>query len=1029
MSNRTFYTDFEFTDLVDLKKKGLGAEMDELIYLGVDKVYFSGDYPAIVFKEITHFDDASLKMVAKIQHLTWNYRKVMFLFVVSTTEIRIYNCSKKPFNYENTDLVLADELTEYEVVKSDFENLRTLKTIKELFSRVAVDSGTLWVTDNTLKNKISLQERIDKYLVNSLLDAARELKLLNLSEDIIHSLLMRSIFIMYLEDKGAAKETNLYKKILQSANSYLDILDNKLATYEIFKKVEEHFNGNVFPLAKGEERMVNGRHLSLIKKCLFDGDLSGTPKLFEQWRLFRFDIIQIELLSEIYEHFLEEFKEKTKEEGGQYYTPPALVELILNEKLKANTEINWEFKVLDPACGSGIFLVESFKRLVKRWKNAHPDQQVKFSDLRNILESNIFGIEYDRLAIRVTAFSLYLTLLEFLNPRTLWIDKRYRFPYLIADPTDKTLEKQGKNLVRQDSIGQVAANAFGEIDLLVGNPPFGAKINLPSIKKYCIDYNFGQDMVIPFLHKAVSFSPNGSIALIFNTKVLTNSEGTFRNFRQWLFNQTFVEKIYNFSIYRKTPKTFGGQLFSSAVGPVSILFYQKENKQAVSPTVEYWAPKSYIKTNLIEGIVIDATDIKFLPREECRKPDSNIWKIAMWGTLEDYNLIRKLQEQDTLADFVDTKKLTKGLGLQFLNNSTETSLHDTDIPKLPYIKAENISRFYSGKDSFCKLVDDITASSVSSYKKLYKMGIAKPLKTISHFRRLGQKEVYNGPHLLIKKGLSDKKLCASYIDQDCSFNSKVLGINGGSKTILKSLAAILNSSLATYYLFLISSSIGIEREEIQTREIYGLPILYDEIIFKELASAMDSVKERITKNYPMQIDISDLEKNINKLVFDLFSLNTKERILVEDFMSISVSLLFDGHKSTAVKTITLQENKSYASAIGEELSRYLSNDKSFVNISVFNIQRNIPLNIVKISFDKTKKTLSVFDNQQYDTYLNEINKYSISHLTKNIYIQKQLRYYDENNIYIIKPNQKRFWSRSIALNDSRELINEILKMS
>ena len=66
-----------------------------------------------------------------------------------------------------------------------------------------------------------------------------------------------------------------------------------------------------------------------------------------------------------------------------------------------------------------------------------------FSDLREILEQNIFGIEYDRLAIRVTAFSLYLAILEHLNLRTLWIDKRYKFPYLIFDPQDKALKKQG----------------------------------------------------------------------------------------------------------------------------------------------------------------------------------------------------------------------------------------------------------------------------------------------------------------------------------------------------------------------------------------------------------------------------------------------------------------------------------------------------------------------------------------------------------------------------------------------------------
>lgn len=1029
MTIKEFYIDFDFTEIQNLHQKNLSADLEEINYLGVDKVYFSGDYPAILFKEINNFDNATLKDIARIQHLCWNYRKVTFLFILSKTEVRIYNCSKRPFNYENTNLKLSEELEKLEVVRSDFDNIKALQAIKELFSRVAVDCGLLWTTENTLRDKISLQERIDKYLVKSLLNAAKELKKLELSDEIIHSLLMRSIFIMYLEDKGATKETNLYKKILSDANSYLDILADKNATYSIFEKVEDHFNGNVFPLITGEKKSVTIKHLDVIKKCLFDGDLSGTPKLFNEWRLFRFDIIQIELLSEIYEHFLEEFKENEKEKAGQYYTPPSLVELILNEKLKFKNETQWQFKILDPACGSGIFLVESFKRLVKRWKNAHLDQQISFADLREILEHNIFGIEYDRLAIRVTAFSLYLAMLEHLNPRTLWIDKRYRFPYLIFDPKDKALKKQGKNLLRQDSIGEVSTNAFGDIDLVVGNPPFGSKIDLRAIKDYCIKNNFGQDMVIPFLHKSIGFARTGSIALIFNTKILTNKEGTFQNFRRWLFNDTYVEKIYNFSIFRKTPKTFGGKLFSSAVGPVSIAFYQNNPPDKEISTIEYWAPKTYVKSSLTEGVVIDATDIKFLPRKECQNPSTQIWKIAMWGTMEDFKLINKFQELNSLSDFFKQKKLVKGLGLQFMDSTTRTPIRNEEIAKLPYLKPEQIRRHYTPRDEFGKLIDDVTDASKLIYKKYYKIATNKPLNEINVFRRLNKKEVFYAPHLVIKKGLSDKKLCASYLDKNCTFNSKVLGIAGGSKQLLQSIASIINSTVATYYLFLISSSIGIEREEIQTNEIYDLPINYDEKIYAQLAHKSDEIKARIAQNYPMNIEISDLEKDINNMIFDLFSLTFNERILIDDFININVSLLFDGHKSSALKAISNIENKAYASTIRKELNDYLGSEKFIVNSTFFDIKKGIPLNIVKLSFDKKQIEVDSFGSEVYDDYLSILNKYAINSLAKNIHIQKQIKYYDGNNIFIIKPNQKRFWSRSMAINDAKELVGEILKMS
>jgi type I restriction-modification system DNA methylase subunit len=1031
MSIKDFYIDFDFTELYKPERKDPNANLKDISNLGVDKVYLSGDQPAILFKEVQNFNDETiLKDIARTHHLSWNYRKVFFLFVLSKAEVRIYNCSKKPFNYENTNIKINDELEKLEVAKAEYYNVKALHTIKEVFSRVAVDCGTLWISDNSIREKVSLQDRIDKYLVKSLLNAARELKALKLKDDIIHSLLMRSIFIMYLEDKGAAKETSLYKSIMNNASSYLDILDSKIATYAIFNKLEEHFNGNVFPLASNEEKVVTEKHLSIIKKCLFDGDLSGTPKLFHEWRLFRFDIIQIELLSEIYEHFLEEFKEQKKEEGGQYYTPPSLVELILNEKLKVNNESNWEFKVLDPACGSGIFLVESFKRLVKRWENANPTQQIKFSELRNILERNIFGIEVDRLAIRVTAFSLYLALLEHLNPRTLWLDKRYKFPYLIYDPADESLKKQGRNLYRQDSIGEMQSDAFGHIDLVVGNPPFGSRISNPFIKDYCIKYGFGKDMVIPFLHKAVDFAKEGSIALIFNSKILTNTELPFQNFRRWLFNDNYVEKVYNFSIFRRAPKTFGGQLFSSAVGPVSIAFYQKKPPENPSPSLEYWAPKSYVKNNLIEGIIIDATDIKFLPREECQIPDSKIWKIAMWGTLEDFKLITKLDKLPRLQDLIIRFSLKNSVGIQFLNDSTITPIKDQELSKMPYIKPDSIQRYATTKFEFIPLTKGVSEKSESIYKQYYDLKEENSLKKIDVFRRIGKnKAVYQGPHILVKSGLSDKKICASYINEDCLFSDKVLGISGGSKRILKSITALINSNISSYYLFLISASIGIEREEIKPNEVYELPINIDDADLEKLAELFSVIQNRIYKNYPLKVDISDLEKDINQFIFDFYSLTKNERILIEDFLSFSQSLLFDGHKSFALKPITVAENKSYGSLLSKELNNFLSSDKYTVNSSVFDIQKSTPLNIVKLSFDKKKNDTTVFDSKLYDKYLNAINQYTLSSLTRSIYIQKQIKYYEANSIYIIKPNQKRFWSGSMAINDANELINEILKMA
>lgn len=113
--------------------------------------------------------------------------------------------------------------------------------------------------------------------------------------------------------------------------------------------------------------------------------------------------------------------------------------MMLSEVLPTSSD-EYNCPVLDPACGSGIFLVESYKRLIKRWKQAKRVEKVPYDDLVELLTGNIFGIEFDKTAIRVAAFSLYLTLIDELDPKTLWNSGNHHLPYLIYDPTDPALE-------------------------------------------------------------------------------------------------------------------------------------------------------------------------------------------------------------------------------------------------------------------------------------------------------------------------------------------------------------------------------------------------------------------------------------------------------------------------------------------------------------------------------------------------------------------------------------------------------------
>lgn len=999
---------FQQLDFHDFAKdcKEIDIKIFDIGKFGNIKVYANEGQPALFLKEVESFDLQTLKLIAEIQHTCWNFQKVLFLYVYTKTEIRIYNCSEKPFGYNVNDekINFEKELQNLELFSCDETDKSKLITLNNLFSRIAIDTGFIWssVEANEIKKKINLQNRVDKYLIQSLVNVSKELEKFGLKDkELIHKLVMRSLFLLYLEDRGATSK-DFYEQFNLDAKSYFDILHDPNHTYELFKKLAEDFNGSLFTVEENEKEIVTFEHLELIKKCFTNGySNSKQLEFYENWRLFDFSIIRIELLSEIYENFLSELDQKGKKDSGTFYTPPSLVELILNEKLSTkNDETNYNIKTLDPSCGSGIFLVQSFKRLVKRYENKYQKKLTDFDILVKILKDNIFGIEIEPKSIKVAAFSLYLALLDNLDPKTGWWNGNIKFPYLINDPEDSTLNEQGYNLFKRDTISDFEISELQNFQLVVGNPPFGTKKLLPSIINYCKKQNFAQEMVLPFMHKATLLAPKGEIALIFNTKVLTNTRGTYQNFRKWLFTYNYVEKIYNFSILRDIPKEFGGQLFGSAKTPICIVFYQKENPENPKDTITYYAPKTYIKNDVLEGIVIDSSDVKHLPRNDCEKKDSKIWKIAMWGNYFDFELIEKIESKyNSLEEYFETNKneWIKGSGLH--SPSKEQIEENKFFTPIEYIETGLIDKYYTSKNA---LVPN---------SKIY-----RPTNEL----------LYKSPFLIIKEGQKDKEYCSSIIDFDCYHMA--YSIVNSDIQILKVLSSFINSVFSNYYLSLSSASWGIERERVQSNEMLQLPSVIENIEAKNIIKLSSKVDEIISikKSNKVSQDISHLEKEIDQIIFnDILKLTEDEQIIIKDTLDYSLDLFENKEKSKAV--LPVNKIGIYINRLTKELNDWLDDVDLKASATIYDIKCNCPLYLVKISFGHEQKP--IFESKE-DIYkeLKILDEKFWEEEAQNLYFRKKLNYYDGDHVYIIKPNQRRFWSQTAAMEDCKSLLVEILNM-
>jgi len=203
----------------------------DIVKIHADSVYFSACKPAVLFMSVKAFDEVSLRRVAQVQRNAWNYQRVLLLYVSSDTEIRIYNCFEKPVNPNSdkeNDKQLKPILLDSVSVGDD------LTLIEQLFSRINVDSGTLWTTDAKVRNRIQKDHRVDACLIKNMVEAAERLGNKGLQHDIIHSLLIRSLFILFLEDKGASEEAGLYESVKPGVKRYFDILKDKNATYRLF---------------------------------------------------------------------------------------------------------------------------------------------------------------------------------------------------------------------------------------------------------------------------------------------------------------------------------------------------------------------------------------------------------------------------------------------------------------------------------------------------------------------------------------------------------------------------------------------------------------------------------------------------------------------------------------------------------------------------------------------------------------------------------------------------------------------------
>lgn len=899
----------------------------------VERVFKVQDVPVVYFARLAEADPT---LLYELHRSVWNESKVPLLYVVLPHEIRIYNVYATPaansvdFEQEEKTRLLR-RLTDLTNLESARQAIR--QELLGTYDRFHLETGSFWSTSDG--QQVKPEYRADQTLLRSLGRLRRRLVDDGVPNETAYSFIGRALFVSYLRDRDLLRNESS-GQLRSTVASFTEYLSSHSAAYRLFEQLTERFGGDLFPVSPQEKEVISERHLELLRIFLAGEDLvSGQRRLWP----YDFRYIPIELISEIYDTFLQDKKRK---ELSTFNTPLSLVDFILSETLPE--ESGSTSRVLDPACGSGIFLVRAFQQIVRAWQirnGRRPDIEV----LDSIVREQIFGVDKAEEAVRISAFSLYLAMLDFLSPEEV-SSPGFRFPNLL-----------GRNLIYMDFFDRQLAMELGhrKFDRIIGNPPWGrGTLRGPSrewAERSERPIGSGQ-LAQAFLWRAAEFSSGqGEIAMLAPAKsTIIVASNTHEEFRREFFAKFSVRAIVNFSalVY---------ELFPDSLSPTIALFYSPKQAQYDKPLI-YGVPKPSPLSRHLRAIVLDGTEVKYLDWDDLRR-SPELWKVALWGSQRDASLILRLKSFPTLDEVGRQLGWNAGEGMQIRGGAENPAPWASSISHLP---------------------TDAFEPYVLNSEVLIQLEEAT-------FHRPRKRGRYRAPLVLIH----ESRCQAALVDKDLIYLHSLIGIVGAEANLdyMKVLVAFINSPLARYYQFLTSTRWAVERGNPVKEDYLRMPFIQpkaDNLRFRDLIDVFDRLRLLQEESYTTALDSSapyreQLQDRLNKLVYELFELTEVDIQQVEDFVDNEIQFFLWAKRRSrkldenpTVRPPTVSQLRGYAEAFMEPVDSLLAFQELALNGIVYT--NGGPLTVVgfRLSNSDSKGVVRVSEGHELYDVLRDLDQ-------------------------------------------------------
>lgn len=573
--------------------------------------------------------------LAELHRAIWLSGQTPLLYVGYNGKVEIYSCaSVARLDGQKNWIATPVEIIN---IASNVEAALEKEKAKR-FSSYNLLNGTFW-EDERNSNIVNRNGAAHKALISKVEYADKKLRGDERPE--ARHLLLLTLLLKYLEDRKVfdeySKETSdstgeWFSSFHPEARSCLHVFKygGKSATLKMFEALEKKFNGDIFSISSEHLDSVTDSLLSELVDLVCTNLDSRTRQLY-LWDFYSFEHIPVEVLSHIYQHFADRAK-------GAVFTPPLLVNAMLDRIMPLDGSLTAKETVLDPTCGSGIFLVSAFRRIVHTWCDRNEWRQPHSKDLTELLSRTIFGIEWQEQAAELTAFSLALAVCDALRPDIIWNELRF----------DKLI---GHNILvgdycsHIDALKQKTPGGKG-FDIIVGNPPFLSELTTLMKERACDcdipDSQAAYFFLIDCTTKALA--PSGNICILQHYGFLYNKNT--ENFRKKYISECTVLCVLDFV-------SIGGLFKGASVKVIAI--HATNSKPSKKHLIQHWTFRRTFAVDSLVGFDLDYYDYHDVQQQMATENDW-IWRVNLFGGGRLFHIVKRLSGFPTILDYCKSKK-------------------------------------------------------------------------------------------------------------------------------------------------------------------------------------------------------------------------------------------------------------------------------------------------------------------------------------------------------------------------------------